>query len=114
MPEKMFQNILLFVEERRVSAVAYVEYTSQVLIRVAEPPEMWRAESLPHYQSKSVMGYNHAPEQRWRHLNVCQLESEIVRALPRGQCKDCKRVYTVRTPWEARSRGLTQEFEMLP
>jgi transposase len=42
---------------------------------------------------------------------VCQLQSEIVCALPRGQCKECKKVYTVRAPWEGRSRGLTQEFE---
>ena len=42
---------------------------------------------------------------------MCQLQSEIVCALPRGQCKECKKVYTVRAPWEGRSRGLTQEFE---
>jgi transposase len=58
-----------------------------------------------------VVGYDHAPERRWRHLNVCQLESEIVCALPRGQCKACQKIYTVRAPWEGRSRGLTQEFE---
>ena len=42
---------------------------------------------------------------------MCQLQSEIVCALPRGQCKECQKVYTVRAPWEGRSRGLTQEFE---
>jgi hypothetical protein len=31
--------------------------------------------------------------------------------LPRGQCADFKKVFTVRAPWEGRSRGLTQEFE---
>jgi transposase len=31
--------------------------------------------------------------------------------LPRGRCKKCEKVYTVRAPWEGRSRGLTQEFE---
>jgi transposase-like protein len=58
-----------------------------------------------------VRGYDHAPERRWRHLNVCQLQSEIVCALPRGECQSCRKVYTVRPPWEGRSRGLTQEFE---
>jgi hypothetical protein len=42
---------------------------------------------------------------------VCQLNSEIVCALPRGQCRQCQKVYTVRAPWEGRRRGLTQEFE---
>ena len=32
-------------------------------------------------------------------------------ALPRGECQSCRKIYTVRAPWEGRSRGLTQEFE---
>lgn len=110
-PEKVFQQILRLGDAWRVSSVDYVAQASQVLIRVAETPALWRAERCPHCQSKAVAGYDHAPERRWRHLNVCQLESEIVCALPRGQCKDCKKVYTVHAPWEGRSRGLTQEFE---
>ena len=30
---------------------------------------------------------------------------------PRGECLECRKVYTVRARWEGRSRGLTQEFE---
>jgi transposase len=110
-PEQVFHRILLLGEEWRVSAVDYVEKASQVLIRVEETPKLWQAQRCPHCQGKSVTGYDHAPERRWRHLNVCQLESEIVCSLPRGQCKECQKVYTVRAPWEGRSRGLTQEFE---
>jgi len=110
-PEKMFQQILLLGAEWRVSAVDYVAQANQVLIRVEEMPALWLKESCPHCNGKSVSGYDHAPERHWRHLNVCQLESEIVCALPRGQCKECRKVYTVRAPWEGRSRGLTQEFE---
>ena len=72
---------------------------------------MWASETCPHCNTKPVGGYDHAPQRTWRHLNVCQLQSEIVCALPRGQCQACKKVYTVRAPWEGRSRGLTQEFE---
>jgi transposase len=110
-PEKMFHEILALGEEWHVSAVEYVEKEGQVLIRVEETPGLWKAEQCPHCNAKEVGGYDHAPERRWRHLNVCQLQSEIVCALPRGQCKECKKVYTVRAPWEGRSRGLTQEFE---
>jgi len=82
-----------------------------VLIRIEETPALWTRESCPHCQSKPVACYDHAPQRTWRHLNVCQLQSEIVCALPRGRCKACQKVYTVRAPWEGRSRGLTQEFE---
>jgi transposase len=110
-PEKMFHQLMSLGEAWRVDRVDYVEKESKVTIRVEETPALWAVESCPHCQTKNVGGYDHAPERRWRHLNVCQLESEIVCALPRGQCGDCQKVYTVRAPWEGRSRGLTQEFE---
>jgi transposase len=110
-PEKVFQQILALGEAWRVNRMDYVEKESKVLILVEETPALWQQESCPHCNSKSVRGYDHAPERRWRHLNVCQLQSEIVCALPRGECQGCRKVYTVRAPWEGRSRGLTQEFE---
>ena len=39
------------------------------------------------------------------------MQSEIVCALPRGQCQKCHHVYTVRAPWEGRYRDVTHEFE---
>jgi transposase len=110
-PEKVFHQILGLGEAWRVSRVDYVEKESKVLIRVEDTLALWATESCPHCAAKSVGGYDHAPERSWRHLNVCQLELEIVCSLPRGQCKECQKVYTVRAPWEGRSRGLTQEFE---
>jgi transposase len=110
-PEQVFQRILILGKEWRVHRVDYVEKESKVLIRIQETPALWAGESCPHCNAKSVSGYDHAPERTWRHLNVCQLQSEIVCALPRGQCQECRKVYTVRAPWEGRSRGLTQEFE---
>jgi transposase len=110
-PEKVFEKILVLGDCWRVERVDYVEKESKVCIRVEETPALWASETCPHCQAKSIGGYDHAPQRAWRHLNVCQLESEIVCALPRGQCKECRKVYTVRAPWEGRSRGLTQEFE---
>ena len=107
----MFHQILALGESWRVSSVDYVEDEGQVLIRVEETAALWDAEICPHCNRKPVAGYDHAPERRWRHLNVCQLQSEIVCSLPRGECKNCRKVYTVPAPWEGRSRGLTQEFE---
>lgn len=110
-PEKVFHQILALGEGWRVRQVEYLEKEGKVQIRVEEAPALWKTEACPHCQAKTVGGYDHAPLRTWRHLNVCQLQSEIVCALPRGQCKACQKVYTVRAPWEGRSRGLTQEFE---
>ena len=110
-PEKVFHRILALGDGWRVERVEYMEEESKVLIRVENTPALWSAEKCPDCDRQSVQGYDHAPERRWRHLNVCQLQSEVVCALPRGQCKECQKVYAVRAPWEGRSRGLTQEFE---
>ena len=110
-PEKMFHSLLALGESWRIKQLEYVEKEGKVLIRVEETEALWRAEKCPHCGRATVRGYDHAPERRWRHLNICQLQSEIVCALPRGECTECQKVYTVRAPWEGRSRGLTQEFE---
>ena len=110
-PEKLFQQLLVLGESWRVKSVDYVEQESKVMIRIEETPQLWASQKCPHCEAAAVAGYDHAPERSWRHLNVCQLESEITCALPRGQCRECRQVFTVRAPWEGRSRGLSQEFE---
>ncbi len=110
-PERVFHQILALGDGWRVKQVDYVEKESRVLIRIEETTALWATERCPHCDCPSVGGYDHAPERTWRHLNVCQLQSQIVCSLPRGQCQECRKVYTVRAPWEGRSRGLTQEFE---
>ena len=111
MPEKMFEQLLGLGEAWQVTQMHYLEKEQRVEIRVADRPALWRQEKCPHCARANVRGYDHAPERRWRHLNLCQLPTEIVCALPRGECLDCQKIYTVRAPWEGRSRGLTQEFE---
>jgi len=110
-PEKVFHQILLLGEAWRVTHVDYLEKEQKVTIHVAETPQLWASQRCPHCDRRRLTGYDHAPERRWRHLNVCQLASEIVCALPRGQCRDCQSVFTVRAPWEGRSPRCTQEFE---
>ena len=111
LPERMFHQILALGDGWQVSGLDYLETSPDVLLRVAATPALWATEKCPHCTRATVRGYDHAPERRWRHLNLCQLQTEIVCALPRGECLECRKVYTVRAPWEGRSRGLTQEFE---
>jgi len=110
-PEKVFHQILALGEAWRVSTVDYLEQERTVAIRIEETAHLWPSLACPHCDRRHVSGYDHAPERRWRHLNVCQLESEVVCALPRGRCRDCHSVFTVRAPWEGRSPRCTQEFE---
>ncbi len=110
-PEKVFHQILALGDAWQVAAVEYLEKDRKVTIHVQERPQLWATQQCPRCGRPHVAGYDHAPERRWRHLNVCQLESEIVCALPRGQCRDCQSVFTVRAPWEGRSPRCTQEFE---
>lgn len=94
-----------------VRAVEYDETKRTVSIKVSETSQLWLDETCPYCGRKPVGGYDHAPERTWRHLNVCQLDSLICSALPRGKCKSCGAVYQVKAPWEGRSKHFTQEFE---
>lgn len=91
-PERVFQKILVRGDGWGVQQVAYMEKESKVLIRIEETTAVWARKSFPHCHAKSVGGYDHRPQVTWRHLNARQLQSEIVRALPRGPCQECKKV----------------------
>ena len=110
-PEKVFQQILILGEGWEVFAVDYDASQRKVFIRVRETPRLWPAEHCPKCHAQSVAGYDHVPERHWRHLNVCQLESAIVCALPRGRCRACLATFQIQPPWEGRSKHFTQEFE---
>lgn len=110
-PEQVFPQILALGEAWQVTRVDYVEAGRKVTIRVEETPQVWASLECPHCGRRHVCGYDPAPERRWRHPNVCPLESEIVCALPRGQCRDCQKVFTGRAPWEGRSPRCPQAFE---
>jgi transposase len=110
-PGKAYQQILALGAAWRVTQMSYHEKAPRMEIRVAATPALWRQEKCPHCGCPTVRGHAPAPERRWRHLNGCPIQSEIVCALPRGECLACQKVYPVRAPWAGRSRGLTQEFE---
>ena len=54
--------------------------------------------------------YDHAPEQRWRHLDTMQFETIIIARIPRSQCSDCG-VKTVTVPWADRHSRFSLMFE---
>jgi transposase len=54
--------------------------------------------------------YDHAAEQRWRHLDTMQFETILVARLPRCQCKE-HGVKTAQPPWAARHSRFTLLFE---
>jgi hypothetical protein len=81
-PEKAFEKILVLGDGWRAQQVDCVEKESKALVCIEETPALWASESCPHCHAQTLGGYDHAPERTWRHLNVCQLQSEIVCALP--------------------------------
>ena len=54
--------------------------------------------------------YDHAPEQRWRHLDTIQFETILVARLPRVNCKE-HGVKTASAPWADKHSRFTLMFE---
>ena len=112
-PEPVLQQLLARGEAWRVSTVDYLEAERPVLLRVAETPTVWARQPCPHGACGSGSGYDHTPPRHWRPRNVCPWESALVCALPRGPCRDGRKVFPVRTPWAGHRPPLTQAFEAL-
>jgi len=54
--------------------------------------------------------YDHAPEQKWRHLDTMQFETILVARLPRTNCTQCG-VKTLGAPWADKHSRFTLMFE---
>lgn len=54
--------------------------------------------------------YDHAPEQKWRHLDTMQFETILIARLPRTTCKQCG-VKTVGASWADKHSRFTLMFE---
>nr|WP_225739389.1 ISL3 family transposase [Chlorobium phaeovibrioides] len=54
--------------------------------------------------------YDHAPEQKWRHLDTMQFETILVARLPRVNCKE-HGVKTASAPWADKHSRFTLMFE---
>lgn len=110
-PEDMFGRMLGLGDAWEVTEARYQEAEKRFVLRVRETDRLWPTERCPHDGATGIRCYDHVGELEWRHLNVFDKECLIVCVLPRGQCRQCGRVYRVTPPWEGRSRHFTKEFE---
>jgi len=110
-PEELFGPMLGLGDAWEVTEARYQDSEKRFLLRVRETGRLWPTERCPHDGATGIRCYDHVGDLEWRHLNVFDKECLIVCSLPRGQCRQCGRVYRVTPPWEGRSQHFTKEFE---
>ncbi len=111
-PEKLFHELLGLGLNREVKECEYDRERGVVRLRVAETEHLWESERSPGVGAR-VTCYDHTEEMVWRHLNVFEHECEIRCRLPRGRCKEGRKVYRVQPPWEGLSKHFTKGFEAM-
>lgn len=59
---------------------------------------------------QEMVGYDHAPERQWRHLDTCQFQTILHARVPRGTCAQ-HGVLQAEVPWAAPGGRFTMLFE---
>ncbi len=113
-PEKAFAGLLQPDEKREVVAAEFeTQPAERFLWVVRETAKLWprlRGRE-PTCGCSGVVCHDHAEPRTWRHLDAFGKRTEILCALPRARCKDCRKVWTVTAPWEGKGKHFTRDFE---
>jgi transposase len=108
--EKLFHELLGLGLNWEVMASRFERESGTVFLEIRETPKLWELVRCPE-DGGFVFCYDHTEILTWRHLHVFQHRCEITCRLPRGKCRQCRRVFRVRPPWEGLSTHFTKEFE---
>lgn len=86
-------------------------YVSGVDLKVEENRVAYREGTVWEVEGESIAAvYDHAQERRWRHLDTCQLRTELVARVPRVKLSD-NRVVKVGVPWAEKGSRFPLMFE---
>jgi transposase len=109
--EKTFHEILRLDECWEVDSVGFDESSDVFQVVIVETRELWKGTQCPGCDGKEIICHDHSPARKWRHMDVFGKRSEILSSLPRGKCKTCQKVFTIKAPWEGDNIHFTKEFE---
>ena len=111
--ENVFHQLLGLGECWSVTGVDYEPEANRFIIVITETEKLWPSQRCPKpaCQCQPITCYDHADTRAWRHLDVFGKKSEILCAVPRGQCTTCGHIYRVKVPWEGEGKHFTKEFE---
>ena len=104
--ENVFHQLLGLGECWSVTGVDYEPEANRFIIVITETEKLWPSQRCPKpaCQCQPITCYDHADTRAWRHLDVFGKKSEILCAVPRGQCTTCGHIYRVKVPWEGEGK----------
>lgn len=110
--EALFHQLLGLEDSWEVTGLTVRDEDGTVEIVVRETSALWSTQQCPS-DGAALSAYDHGESRRWRHLNIFEYRCEIVCRLPRGKCRQCGKVTTVKAPWEGLAKGFTLAFEAM-
>jgi len=110
--EALFHQLLGLADSWEVTGLRVRDDDGTVEISIRETSALWSTQPCP-ADGAALSAYDHGEQRRWRHLNIFQYRCEIVCSLPRGRCRQCGKVTTVKAPWEGLTKGFTLAFESM-
>ena len=113
MDNVVFNKMLNLGDAWEITNLEIDESKSLVSVKVKEKKSLFDKQFCPHCTCQETRLKDHAPERHWQHLRLWTFETDISCRLPRLQCKDCLKVWTIPAPWEGKSKHLSQDLEDL-
>jgi transposase len=113
-PEKAFERLLGLDDGWEVRSAEFETTPAErFLLHIYETDKLWAKQVCPKETcgGRGITCYDHVPERVWRHLDAFGKRTELVCALPRGQCPDCQQVFRIKPPWEGEGKHFTRDFE---
>ena len=97
---KLFETILGITAPWHISRVELTTDEKRVDLWLEHESTRWACPDC----GAELVGFDHAEERTWRHLDTCQFQTHLHAEIPRVQCPT-HGVKQVRVPWaEPRSR----------
>jgi transposase len=112
--EKAFERLMGLDDGWEVRAAEYeTKPAERFVLHLYETDKLWSKLQCTNAQCgcTEILCYDHVEARVWRHLDAFGKRTELVCALPRGQCRRCKAVFRIKPPWEGESKHFTRDFE---
>ena len=113
-PEKAFDRLLGLDDGWEVRSAEYeIEPAERFVLHLYETDKLWAKLVCPHETCRGtkITCYDHVEPRVWRHVDAFNKHTELVCALPRGECCACHAVFRVKAPWEGEGKHFTRDFE---
>lgn len=111
--EDLFTDLLNLGSQWKVSEIALNQESETIILKIEDTSEVLNNLVCPRCSNSSLTLKDHSSARTWKHLKLWTYETSIHCRLPRALCKSCRKIWTIKAPWEGKNKHSSKDFEAL-